>query len=225
MSDSKAPLDVGWLADLFVECGLDDAQARSAAEVTRVRLATRALGFRYNRPKGRTFLAPHLLKDPLSSFNRIVGKAEYEIPMYDDATGQLSVVAVASVLREIGLEVDVALAFARVVVEVASVSDFFQPVWAFLGGSGDVDLTALRKMDWAPLRRGLSDDPKVAAHMAATEVDAAAVGASRRGPRPRSGQAPRRGPRAGGPEGRRRANNGPNRASPPRRKRRDDPES
>ena len=93
MSDSKAPIDVGWLFELYVECGIDDVQAQSAAEVTRVRLATRALGFRYNRPKGRTFLAPHLLKDPLSSFNRIVGKLEHEIPMYDDQTGQLSLVS------------------------------------------------------------------------------------------------------------------------------------
>ena len=97
MSDSQAPFDVGWLADLYLDCGLDEEQARSAAELTRIRLATRALGFHYNRPKGRTFLAPHLLKEPLSSFNRIVGKAEYELPMYDDEAQSLSVVAVASV--------------------------------------------------------------------------------------------------------------------------------
>jgi len=59
----------------------------------------------------------------------------------------------SDVLGESGLDPVVSMAFAKVVVEAYEPTEIYQPIWSALGNEGDVDLDALRKADWTPLRR------------------------------------------------------------------------
>lgn len=142
-------LQTRWLEELFVEAGLTREQAAKASAVTARRLLRR------ERPVKRVFggrFRDSLLADPLVSVNRILGLGDTGLPFYDEDRGTLSEVAFTTALAESGLDADVALAFAKVVVEAVTPQQLFQPVWAALGGEGEVDLESLRQLDWSPLR-------------------------------------------------------------------------
>ncbi|MCK6552952.1 hypothetical protein L6R52_44425, partial [Myxococcota bacterium] len=147
-------MDKSWLVRLYEDVGLPSEQAERAAEATRVRLLRR------ERPRGldgrgRRSLTEFLVRDPLVSLNRIVGRGDAGLPFFDDETKSLSLIAFANTLQESGLDAVVAMAYAKVVVEAYEPKDLYGPVWQALGGAGPVDLEALRRMDWSPLRAGL----------------------------------------------------------------------
>ena len=149
MHDAPVTLETRWLEELFVEAGLTAEQAGKAAAVTARRLLRR------ERPVKRVFgarLRDSLLADPLVSVNRILGLGDTGLPFYDEDAGTLSEVAFTTALAESGLDADVALAFAKVVVEAFTPEQLFQPVWTALGQEGALDLNTLRQLDWSPLR-------------------------------------------------------------------------
>lgn len=152
----KSKLDKGYLLALYSEAGLDRAEAETAAEATWRRLLRRSRPDQL-KPVRRGDLLASLVRDPMVSFNRIVGLGDDRLPFYDDISGGLSMVAFASLLDEVGMVPDVALAFAKVVVEIFEPRQLFQPVWEALGQEGEVDLEALRRLDWSPLRAGLRE--------------------------------------------------------------------
>lgn len=152
----KAKLDKGYLIALYAEAGLEPVEAETAAEATWRRLLRRSRPDQL-KPVRRGDLLSSLVRDPMVSFNRIVGLGDDRLPFYDETTGGLSMVAFASLLDEVGMVPDVALAFAKVVVEMFEPRQLFQPVWEALGQSGEVELEALRRLDWSPLRAGLRE--------------------------------------------------------------------
>lgn len=150
-----------WLVRMYLECGLEEEQAKEAATVTQIRLLKRQNSEKSPvRRLGSFALTQSLVRDPLVSFNRIVGLGTIDLPFYDGERGMLSLVAFASVLDEIGLEADVALAFAKVVVEAFDPEEFYLPIWNALGRTDPINLEELRRLDWTPLRENLPDEPK-----------------------------------------------------------------
>jgi hypothetical protein len=143
------PLETTYLTRMFQEVGLTAEQADRAREITARRLLRR---LRVERHVGRGRFREAMLSDPLVSVNRILGVGGTGLPFYDEEKGRLSELAFTSALAEAGLDADVALAFAKVVVEAFEPEDFYQPVWLALGRTGDIDLEALRQLDWSPLR-------------------------------------------------------------------------
>jgi hypothetical protein len=144
-------VDKTFLVKIYEEVGLPTEQAERVAEETRLRMLRR------ERPRGseggaKRSLVDFLVRDPLVSMNRIIGRGDVGLPFYDDEMGQLSVVAFSSVMSDVGIDPVVALAYAKVVVEAFMPSDLYQPVWVALGREGAVDLDELRRMDWSPLR-------------------------------------------------------------------------
>lgn len=163
-------MDKSWLVRLYEDVGLPSEQAERAAEATRVRLLRR------ERPRGldgrgRRSLTEFLVRDPLVSLNRIVGRGDAGLPFFDDETKSLSLIAFANTLQESGLDAVVAMAYAKVVVEAYEPKDLYGPVWQALGGAGPVDLEALRRMDWSPLRAGL---PSIAGDTVVTRAETSA---------------------------------------------------
>jgi len=144
-------VDARWLVELFQEVGLEPDQAQRAADVTLRRLLRRQRPRRKGAKK-RSLLS-HLVRDPLVSVNRIIGKGDEGLPLVDPDTQTLSTAAFSDVLGESGLDPVVSMAFAKVVVEAYEPTEIYQPIWSALGNEGDVDLDALRKADWTPLRR------------------------------------------------------------------------
>lgn len=147
---------LGWLIEAYVECGLDDDQAKGAADATKARLLQR-VHYEPAALPGRTRFSATLVKDPLVSFRRIVGARDDGLPLFDHQTNRLSEVGLTSVLTRSGLEPDVALAFAKVAVELIEPERFYQPIYEALGGRGPVDLPRLKAMDWTPLRPRRTD--------------------------------------------------------------------
>lgn len=163
----KPKLDKSYLVELFTEAGLEPAEAETAAEATWRRLLRRSRPDQLS-PVRRGDLLSSLVRDPMVSFNRIVGLGDDRLPFLDEVTGKLSLVAFASVLDEIGMVPDVALAYAKVMVEMYEPSQLFQPVWNALEREGPVELEVLRTLDWSPLRAGL---PELDEGLTKTEID------------------------------------------------------
>jgi hypothetical protein len=149
-----------WLLRLYEDVGLTREQAQKAAEETRQRLLRR------ERPRklGSTQrpLTEFLVRDPLISLNRIIGRGDEGLPFFDEESKQLSLIAFSSLLAEIGLDPVVALAFAKVVVEAWEPKDLYGPIWTALGQKGPLDLEALRRMDWTTLRADVPPPSKEA---------------------------------------------------------------
>lgn len=148
-------MDARWLVELFKEAGLEPDQAEQAADVTLKRLLHRQWPRRLGG-KRRSLLS-HMVRDPLISVNRIVGKGDEGLPFVDPDSGRLSTAAFGDVLAETGMDPVVSMAFAKVVAEAYEPPDLYQPVWESLGKDGAVDLEALRREDWTPLRRAFPD--------------------------------------------------------------------
>ncbi|MCA9554503.1 MAG: hypothetical protein KC933_30995 [Myxococcales bacterium] len=147
-------MDTRWLVELFQEVGLEPDQAEQAADITVRRLLRR------QRPprKGRSSnLIQHMVRDPLVSVNRIIGKGDEGLPFVDPDTQTLSVAAFSDVLGDAGLDPVVSMAFAKVVVEAYEPKDLYAPVWKALGNEGELDLETLRRADWTPLRQLFPD--------------------------------------------------------------------
>lgn len=135
---------------MYRECGLEADEAGPAAEATLKRLLRR------ERPDGgegpRRPLIESLVRDPLISMNRIIGRGDHGLPFVDEEAGRLSAPALGHVFAEVGMDPVVAMAYAKVVAEACEPRDFYQPIWQGLDQSGPVDLEVLRKLDWSPLR-------------------------------------------------------------------------
>lgn len=142
-------MDTRWLVELFQEVGLEPDQAERAADVTVRRLLRRQRPPRQGKAGN---IIQHLVRDPLISVNRIVGKGDEGLPFVDPDTQTLSTAAFSDVLSEAGLDPVVAMAFAKVVVEAYAATDLYAPIWTALGNPGAPDLEALRRADWTPLR-------------------------------------------------------------------------
>jgi hypothetical protein len=144
-------VDKAFLVKLYEDVGLPADQAERVAMETLARILRR------ERPRGseggrKRSLVDFLVRDPLVSMNRIIGKGDVGLPFYDDELRKLSVVAFSNVMSDVGIDPVVALAYAKVVVEAFEPGDLYGPVWAGLGREGPLDLDELRRMDWSPLR-------------------------------------------------------------------------
>ncbi|MEE2904572.1 MAG: hypothetical protein VYC39_19745 [Myxococcota bacterium] len=150
-------LSRAWLENMFLECGVDQEEALVAARHTFNRLITRKSRKRTPTGENRVNLRASMVTDPLVSFQRITGAGSGALPFYDEEAHTLSTVEFTFVLRDSGLTADVAMAFAKVFVEVVTPESFFLPVWEVLKGKGrPIDFDELRRTDWSPLRRGRS---------------------------------------------------------------------
>ncbi|MFO0727174.1 MAG: hypothetical protein U1E65_25565 [Myxococcota bacterium] len=98
-----------------------------------------------------------LTADPLVSVNRILGLGDGGLPFYDDLLGRLSEVDFALVFGEAGLGPETAIARAKQVVEASTPEAIFTPIWRALGQHGPLELEALRRLDWTPLRKSGDD--------------------------------------------------------------------
>jgi hypothetical protein len=134
---------------MFVDAGLEPEQAEKAAERTTVRLLERERPTQVERKRS---LLDHLVRDPLVSVNRIIGRGDTGLPFVDATTGALSPAAFSDVFGEAGLDPIVGMAFAKVVAEAYTPADLYQTVWEGLGHSGPVDFETLRREDWTPFR-------------------------------------------------------------------------
>jgi hypothetical protein len=143
-------LDPTWLTTTFRDAGLTSEQAERAGVTALRRLLRRHRNATAARPDARFRSA--LTADPLVSVNRILGLGDGGLPFYDDHARRLSEHDLMAVLGEIGLESEVALAFAKVVVEAVEPELWFEPVWRALGRTGPVMLDELRRLDWSALR-------------------------------------------------------------------------
>jgi hypothetical protein len=135
---------------MFLEAGLEAEQAQKASDQTTLRLLKRERPTRVER-RQRSIL-DNLVRDPLVSLNRIIGRGDAGLPFVDDATGRLSAAAFSDVMTESGMDPVVSMAFAKVIEEAFTPRDLYQQVWEALGHSGDVDLEQLRREDWSSLR-------------------------------------------------------------------------
>jgi hypothetical protein len=189
-------VDKTWLVRLYEDAGLPPEQAARAAEETHGRLLRRE---RHQRSEGvqKRSLVEFLVRDPLVSMNRIIGRGDVGLPFYDDQTKRLSLVAFGNVMSDVGIDPVVAMAYAKVVVEAFEPRDLYQPVWAALGRAGVVELEELRRMDWSPLRQ---DAParEPARETTATAVTAVLPSAAEKKPVPASAPGP--GPAARPPQ-------------------------
>jgi hypothetical protein len=152
---------------MLLEAGLEAGQAQKAADQTTLRLLKRERPTRVE-PKRRSIL-DNLVRDPLVSLNRIIGRGDAGLPFVDDATGRLSAAAFSDVMTESGMDPVVSMAFAKVIEEAFSPRDLYQPVWEALGHPGEVDLALLRRQDWTPLRAQFPELLPPAADEGATE--------------------------------------------------------
>lgn len=144
-------MDKQWLTKMFEEAGLEPDQAEKAAEQTTLRLLKRERPTRVDEPKRRSLL-DNLVRDPLVSLNRIVGRGDAGLPFVDEDLTKLSAAAFSDVFAEAGMDPVVGMAFAKVVEEAFTPQDLYQPVWEGLGHEGEVDLDRLRREDWSELR-------------------------------------------------------------------------
>jgi len=149
------PLSWEWLTEIYSDSGLDPAEAEGSAEKTWRRLVTRTQRPHSQPGTKKMDIRGAMIADPMVSFHRITGTGMSGLPFYDDETGSLNPVELTFAMRDAGISTEVALAFAKVVVEICSPEGFFSPVWNALGQSDPVDLDVLRRMDWSPLRAGI----------------------------------------------------------------------
>ena len=148
-------MDNRWLVEMFLEAGLEDEDSRKAADACIVRLLTRERPKRRDREKRA--LTDYLVRDPLVSLNRIIGRGEEGLPFVDAETRRLSSAMLGHTAAEAGLDPAVAIAYAKVVVEVYEPEHLYQPIWEGLGHSGPVDLEVLRHEDWSALKIHFAD--------------------------------------------------------------------
>ena len=142
---------------MFLECGVDQENAHEAAKHTFNRLITRKSRKQSKDGHKGLNLRAAMVKDPLVSFQRITGSGTSALPFYDDENNVLSAAELTFVLRDAGLTTDVALAFAKVMVEVFTPEELYQPIWeALKGKQNPIDWNELRRADWSPLREGVS---------------------------------------------------------------------
>src|SRR5688572_4861677 len=135
---------------MFEDAGLEAEQAQKASVQTTLRLLKRERPTRIE--KKRPSILDNLVRDPLVSLNRIIGRGDAGLPFVDEATGKLSAAAFSDVFTESGLDPVVSMAFAKVIEEAFTPQDLYQQVWEALGHPGDVDLALLRREDWSSLR-------------------------------------------------------------------------
>ncbi|MBI2375821.1 MAG: hypothetical protein HYV07_17645 [Deltaproteobacteria bacterium] len=128
---------------MFLEIGLEPDEATRASIVTRKMLAT-------NWPT--VTRAP--TQGALGSVSRLLGLLR--LPFLGEAN-KLEVVAFARAFDLAGVPMDVALAFARVMVEAFSADDFYSPVWSALGQSGPIDWRRLASLDPSTLEPDAAD--------------------------------------------------------------------
>lgn len=149
------PLSWDWLTNIYTECGLDAAEAEASAKKTWRRLLTRIQRAQSSADEKKIDIRAAMIKDPMVSFHRITGTGMSGLPFYDDDTAMLNPVELTFAMTDAGQSAEVALAFAKVIVEMTSPEDFFTPIWNALGEIGPLDLGALKRMDWSPLRAGI----------------------------------------------------------------------
>lgn len=143
-------MDDAWLEAMYREAGLEPEEAKAAAAETLARLMARE-----HRPPGessRRRITEALVQDPMSSVSRILGHGDLGLPFHDPETNRLSEIAVADAFAEVGMDPVVAMAYARVVVEMCEPADFYRPLWTGLGKRGEPDLGELARLDWTSLR-------------------------------------------------------------------------
>ena len=149
-------MDKSWLESMFRECGLEPEEVGPAADATLRRLLRREQASGAAGPPRPLIEA--LVRDPLISMHRIIGRGEGRLPfIHDEAPDRLSAPAFGHVLGESGLDPVVAMAYAKVVAEAYQPTDLYQPIWEALGKEGPPDFEALYHMDWTPLRAALPD--------------------------------------------------------------------
>ena len=133
-SGGRSPMDKLWLESMYRHCGLEPAEVGAAAEATLKRLLRR------ERPEGgaapRRPLIEALIRDPLVSMNRIIGRGDAGLPFVDEDNGKLSASAFGHILGEAGLDPVVAMAYGKVVAEAYEAKDLYQPVWEGLDQTG-----------------------------------------------------------------------------------------
>lgn len=144
-------MDKDWLNKMFEEAGLDPKRARQAARVVLERILRRDQGS--VSPTRAQNIRTALVKDPLVSFNRIIGRGDGGLPFVDVEEGCLSSIGLASAFTDAGIDPAVATAYAKVVAEAYGPEEFYQEVWRGLGRTDPVVLDELTRMDWTPLRR------------------------------------------------------------------------
>ena len=178
-------MDKTWLVAMYKECGLEPDEVEPAALATLRRMLRRERSDGAEGPKRP--LIESLIRDPLISLNRIVGRGDAGLPFVDDDDGRLSAPAFGHVLGESGLDPVVAMAYAKVMAEAYEPKDLYQPIWEALGKPDTVDLDELRRLDWSPLRKQF---PELRAlHADVTAVTQTAVPAKPRA-RPPNGRPP-----------------------------------
>lgn len=146
-------VDAQWLEELFVDAGLEPDEARAASrEAIRRLLAGPVSGERPETSASSSGIRAALVSDPAASVSRILTAGYLGLPFHDPDTGGLSVALVADVLADVGLDPVVAMAYARVVVEVAEPERFYAPIWRALGQEGPLDLRRMADLDFEALR-------------------------------------------------------------------------
>lgn len=154
-------MDKSWIKRIYQEVGLETDQATEAERRTLIRLLSRERPLP-EIPKERRSISDYLVRDPLVSFNRIIGRGDSGLPFYDDEKNILSAPAFSTCMVEAGIDPVVAMAFSRVLEEAYTAEDFYSEIWKGLGFEGAVDLEVLRRADWTPLRHKF---PELEAHM------------------------------------------------------------
>lgn len=161
-------VDKTWLNKMFEEAGLDPKRARQAARVVLERILRRDQGA---VPAGRTSnLRGALVRDPMVSFNRIIGRGDGGLPFVDAEEGGLSPISLASAFTDAGIDPAVSTAYAKVVAAAFQPEDLYREVWKGLGKSGEVQLEELCSLDWTPLRSEFPDIRVLPSDQRSTEV-------------------------------------------------------
>lgn len=149
-------MDRQWLIQLFEEAGLEAEDARKVADATLRRILHRKRkGLK--GAQGQDSMAMNLIRDPLSSMSRIVGRDDEGLPFIDPDTGRLSVAAFGDIMNATGMDPAVSIAHAKVVAEAYDPEHLYEPVWRGLGHEEVFDIEALRRADWSSLRREFPD--------------------------------------------------------------------
>lgn len=141
----------GFLKALFVEAELTPDEAERAAQEAWSRITgpppqSEGLG-------GETVLGSWAWETPRSFREALVSRPEGSLarilsvdeglPFLDASSGQLSVVGLAELFATVGVDPVVAMACARVVVELQSPESFYAPAWRALGREEPIDLADL----------------------------------------------------------------------------------
>lgn len=137
-------MDTTWLNGLFVEAGLEPDEAAAAS----ARLVGRWQARHRPSPKARSLLSG-VSRDPMASFERLTTEhLDGAVPLVDPRGPSWAVGSVARLFEDAGLDPVVAMAYAKVMVEMYEVEDLYGPLWRALGRTGAVDIEALAQLDW-----------------------------------------------------------------------------